>query len=295
MPQQVEELVALLTLEDRGGGHYRGVHPQTSMQRSFGGQVMAQALSAMYRTMVDERQCHSLSGYFLRPGSTDAPIDYHVTLTRDGRGFSTRRVVAGQGGKDIFVMSASFKTPEAGLDHQIAPYAPAPPPERCEPLADVLARESPTARQHWEDEWGVLDVRYVDSSRDNPLEASARMTIWVKTVDELDADPALHQQVLAYASDLTILAVSTVPHRLDFYSPRLQIATINHSMWFHRPIRADGWVLYDQVSPSASNGLGFSIGRLYSDGVLGASCAQEGLIRRLPEADVPARADWLRS
>lgn len=294
MPQQIDELLEILDLEALGTLDFRGQHPRTHMQRSFGGQVMAQALGAAYRTMTDERLCHSLSGYFLRPGSTDHAIDYHVTATRDGRGFSTRRVVAEQNGKDIFVMSGSFKTPEAGLEHQSAPSSPALPPDRCPPLADVLARNSATARQHWEDEWGVLDVRYVDSSLANPMDASARLMVWVKTVDALGDDPRLHQEVLAYVSDLTILAVSSLPHHVDFYSPQMQIATINHTMWFHRQIRADGWVLYDQSSPSASSGLGFSIGRLYSGGVLGASCAQEGLIRQVPEADT-GRANWLKS
>lgn len=294
MPQQIDELLEILDLEDLGCKEFRGQHPSTNMQRSFGGQVLAQALAAAYRTIHDERLCHSLSGYFLRPGSTAGPIDYHVTATRDGRSFSTRRVVAEQGGRDIFVCSGSFKTPEPGLEHQMAPYSPPVPPSQCPPLADVLARNSRAGKQHWEDEWGVLDIRYVDSSMDNPLESTARMTVWVKTVDALGDDPRLHQQVLAYASDLTILAVATVPHDIDFYSPRMQMATINHSMWFHRAIRADGWVLYDQLSPSASNGLGFSIGRLYSGGVLGASCAQEGLIRVLPSEDTPEAVPWIK-
>jgi len=294
VPQGVDELLDILTLEPRGGLVFRGQHPATHMQRSFGGQVLAQALSAAYATIGDDRLCHSLSSYFLRPGVTSAPIDYHVTATRDGRGFSTRRVVATQAGRDIFVMSGSFKTPEVGLDHQLAPYAPPIPPDQCPPLAEILARRSRAGRQHWEDEWGVLDVRYVDSSLANPLEATARMTVWVKTVDSLGDDPRVHQEILAYASDLTILAVATVPHDIDFYSPRMQMATINHTMWFHRPIRADGWVLYDQQSPSASNGLGFSTGRLYAGGVLGASCAQEGLIRVLPEDEAPEDITWLK-
>lgn len=294
MPHRVAELLEILELETVGPTTFRGQHPQTRMQRSFGGQVMAQALAAMYKTMTDERLCHSLSGYFLRPGSTDHPIDYEVTMTRDGRGFSTRRVLAQQGGRDIFAMSGSFKTAEDGLEHQAAPYAPAPPPETCPPLADALARGSASAKQHWEDEWGVLDARYVESSRDNPLDASARLSVWLKTVETLGDDPRVHQEVLAYVSDLTILAVSTVTHDVDFYSPRMQVATINHSMWFHRPVRADGWLLYEQQSPSASNGLGYSTGRLYSDGVLGASCAQEGLIRLLPEADAPDHVSWIK-
>lgn len=295
MPQQIDELLAILDLEDCGDLVFRGSHPQTRMQRSFGGQVLAQALAAAYRTIDDDRLCHSLSSYFLRPGSTSGPIDYHVTRTRDGRGFSNRRVVARQDGRDIFVMSASYKHPEDGLEHQIPPFAPPAPPAQCPPLADVLARTSRSGREHWEAEWGFIDVRYVDSSLSNPLDTSARMTVWIKTVESLPDDVRLHQQILAYASDLTILAASTVPHDIDFYSPRMQMATINHTMWFHRPIKVDGWVLYDQLSPSASNGLGVSLGRLYSQGVLGASCAQEGLIRVLPELAAPEQVAWLKA
>ena len=294
MPQVIEELLALLDLEQINDLEFVGQHPETQMQRSFGGQVMAQCLAAAYRTIHDERLCHSLSGYFLRPGSTGAPITYRVFSTRDGRGFSTRRVVAEQGGKDIFVMASSFKTAEQGLEHQIAPYSPPVPPERCRPLAEVLARNE-EGRRHWEDEWGALDVRYVESSRENPLLDNARLMVWVRTVGRLEDDPRLHQEVLAYLSDLTLLPSATVPHDVEFYSRRMQIATINHSMWFHRPVRADGWVLYDQVSPSASNGLGFAFGRLYSGGVLGASCAQEGLIRVLPEHEAPQHATWLKA
>nr|NLI51247.1 acyl-CoA thioesterase II [Propionibacterium sp.] len=294
MPHRIDDLMALLELERVNDLEFVGRHPETRFQRSFGGQVMAQCLEAAYRTMTDERLCHSLSGYFLRPGSTDAPITYRVFSTRDGRGFSTRRVVAEQGGRELFVMASSFKTAEAGLEHQIAPYSPPAPPERCRPLADVLARDA-TTRERWLKEWGALDVRYVESSRDNPILENARLMVWVRTVGQLGDDPRLHQEVLAYLSDLTLLPSATVPHDVDLYSDRMQMATINHSMWFHRPIRADGWVLYDQVSPSASNGLGFSFGRLYAGGVLGASCAQEGLIRLLsPEDAASNHAIWVR-
>lgn len=280
MPQDVAELVSLLDLKDLGRRRFRGEHPETQMQRSFGGQVLAQALAAMYRTVPEDRLCHSLSGYFLQPGSTTSSIVYDVQLTREGRSFATRRVVAEQAGRTIFVMSASFKQAEDGFEHQVAAYQPPAPPELCPPLAVVLGSRSATAQEHWEEEWGgALDVRFADSTPATAVEQSARMLVWVKTTGSLDADPRLHQQILAYESDLTILAVSTLTHPIDFYSRRLQAATINHTMWFHRNIRADGWVLYDQMSPNASNALGFSLGRLYSRNVLGASCAQEGLIR----------------
>lgn len=295
MPTDIEELLEILDVEQLDEQNFRGEHPSTIMQRSFGGQVFAQALSAAYRTVVGDRFCHSVSGYFLRPGTTDAPIDYHVMLTRDGHSFSTRRVVAKQHGEDIFVMASSFKPTEVGLEHESPPHAQPPSPEQCRPLSEVLAGDSRAAREAWEAEWGVLDVRYVSSSLEDPEEPTARLTVWVKTVEQMDDDPRVHQMVLAYVSDLTILAAATVPHHVDILGPGMQMATINHSMWFHRPIRVDGWVLYDQASPSASNGLGFSIGRLYSGGVLGASCAQEGLIRVLPVEGNADRAPWLKT
>lgn len=279
MPQTAQELVELLELEEVDHLRYRGQDPRTTMQRTYGGQVMGQALSAMYSTVPDGRLCHSLTGYFLRPGVPKASIDYQVSVMLDGGSFSNRRVVAEQEGRPIFVMAASFKTPEDGFEHQISAFQPPPPPEDCPPLADVLAVRSSRAKRAWMQEWAALDVRYADSSLTSELDRNARLLVWVKTADDLPADPRVHQQVLAYASDLTILAVSTLTHPVDFYSPQMQVATINHSMWFHRPIRADRWVLYDQASPNASNALGLSMGRLYAGKTLGASCAQEGLIR----------------
>lgn len=284
MPRDVAELVDILSLEQVDEYRFRGRHPETHMQRSFGGQVLAQGLGAMYGTITD-RSCHSLSGYFLRPGRTDADIDYVVQPTRDGGSFSTRRVVAEQHGQPIFVMSASFKTDENGLEHQVGAYQPPPPPDRCPPLADFLATKSSTAREHWAAEWSALDVRYADSTLTNPTTGQSRLLVWVRTTDRVSDDNRLHQQLLAYLSDLTILAVSTITHPVDFYGSDLHMATINHTMWFHRPIRADEWVLYDQESPNAANALGFSLGKLLGRGhTLGASCAQEGLIRLRDDA-----------
>ncbi len=275
----LDDLIALLDLEPIEKDLYRGQHPETQLQRSFGGQVMAQALRAANSTVPTERVCHSLKGYFLRPGSTSAPILYSVVRARDGGSFSTRRVKAIQHGETIFLMSCSFKEPEEGLEHAEAVHHAARPPEECPPLAGEMSQRSAQAAELWEREWSSLDVRFACDSRSHPEETGARSQVWIRAAGRLPDDPRLHQEVLAYASDMTLLAVSTVPHPVEFLAPTVQMATIDHSMWFHRPIRADEWVLYDQHSPNASNGLGFSLGRLYSHGVLGASTAQEGLIR----------------
>ncbi|MFP5415755.1 MAG: acyl-CoA thioesterase [Actinomycetes bacterium] len=275
----IDEVLSLLELEQDAADVFVGDHPDTLQQRVFGGQVMAQALAAMYRTVAQERFAHSLKGYFLRAGSTKEPIHYQVARTRDGGSFSTRRVNAVQAGHEIFVMSASFKVAEKGLDHAAAPVKPPTAPEECPPLSHVLGQRSPRTAEVWEREWAALDTRFVGFSH-RELSYGPRMQVWLRAVGNMPDDPRLHQMVLAYASDLTLLAVSTLPHREAFGSPQLQMATIDHSMWFHRPIRADEWVLYDQSSPNAANALGLSYGRLYSaGGVLGANTVQEGLIR----------------
>ena len=276
---RIDDLIDLLDLERLELDLFRGQHPETPLQRSFGGQVMAQALRAANVTVPTERLCHSLKGYFLRAGSTSAPILYQVVRARDGGSFSTRRVKAIQNGETIFLMSCSFKSPEPGLEHAERVHHEPRSPEASPPLAEEMSQRSAQAADLWEREWSALDVRFACDSRNHTEESGARSQVWIKASGKLPDDPRLHQEVLAYASDMTLLAVSTVPHPVEFLSPNLQMATIDHSMWFHRHIRADEWVLYDQHSPNASNGLGFALGGLYADGVLGASTAQEGLIR----------------
>lgn len=281
--QHISEVLALLALDRRDETTFVGEHPETELQRTFGGQVMAQALAAVYETVPADRVAHSLKGYFLRPGSTAAPITYRVALTRDGGSFTTRRVTAFQFDREIFVMSASFKVPEAGLDHAAVPHKPPTPPDQCPSLAEVLGERSPRTKEVWEKEWAALDTRFVGYSHREHADGM-RMQVWLKSVGEMPDDQRLHQMVLAYASDLTLLAVSTLPHPEAFGSPRLQMATIDHSMWFHRPLRVDEWVLYDQSSPNAANALGLSFGKLFdADGVLGAHAVQEGLIRMADE------------
>ena len=282
MPRTTDELLGLLRLEQLDTDLFRGPQPVTVLQRSFGGQVLAQALAAAYRTVDAARVAHSLNAYFLRPGSTTAPILYVVEPTRDGRSFSQRRVVARQSGRPIFSMVCSLHVPEPGLD----PFpAGVPAPEDCRPAAQVLGERSARRAAFWEAEWGALDARYVTE----PPAAGAGVTpahlqIWIRARTDMPDDPRLHQMVLAYLSDISLLAVSTLPHPVEFLSPRMQAASIDHAMWFHRPVRADEWLLYDQVSPSASSGLGFSSGRIFArSGALVASCAQQGLIRVVDE------------
>lgn len=286
MPQTVAELIGLLDLtqvEDNVFVGDDGDFEGRLFQRVFGGQVLAQSLMAAYRTVPTDRLAHSLGAHFLRAGQVGIPISYAVELTRDGGSFSTRRVVASQNGREIFSMISSFHIPEAGLNHADLPPGPVTPPQDCPPLAEVLGARSHREVEAWRREWGVLDVRFASDT--SALSAAGRsdaaMKVWVRVASELPTDERLHQAILAYASDLTLLAVSTVPHPVDFGGPDMQVASIDHSMWFHRPARADQWTLYDQVSPSASAGLGFSFGRMFSGDALVASCAQEGLIRMI--------------
>lgn len=280
MPQTTPELVQLLDLEQIELGLFRGHQPRTVMQRTFGGQVLAQALMAAGRTVGDDRECHSLNAYFLLPGSNSSPIIYDVEDLRDGRAFSQRRIVARQDGQRKFVMSASFHVAERGLDHGDRQPSDVPPPEDCRPLHEVMKAKGGGSSPFFH-EFDALDVRYA-SSHDPGEGAGAELKVWVRTSGPLPDDQLLHRAVLAYLSDLTLLSVSTVSHGVAFYGSKLQMASIDHNMRFHRPVRADQWLLFDQVSPSASQALGFATGRLFQDGQLVASCSQEGLIR-LPQ------------
>ncbi|WP_432935514.1 acyl-CoA thioesterase [Kribbella sp. CA-253562] len=271
MPESLEDLVDLLDLEKIDDDLFRGRQPQTSAQRVFGGQVLGQALVAAGRTVEPERIVHSLHGYFLRPGDTAVPIVYRPEPTRDGKTFSSRRVVASQHGKPIFYMSASFQRPEAGLDHSDPMPDDVVPPEEAPTLASVLEAATGRSAEDWNKEWSALDMR---------LAGVSGRQFWIRAAGKLPDEPALHACVLAYASDLTLLGASLLPHGLVIGDRRIQPASIDHALWFHRPFRADEWLLYDQSSPSASGARGFATGRLFTqDGRLAASVAQEGLIR----------------
>ena len=261
---------------------FRGRSPQTGWQRVFGGQVIGQALVAALRT-VEDRAAHSLHAYFLRPGDPKVPILYEVDRIRDGKSFTTRRVVAVQAGRPIFSMSASFQRDEEGLSHQ-EPMPDVPGPDGL-PNEVQLRRE--TAHRIPEEFRAVftredpIEVRPIDPiDFFEPVKAPPQHSAWFKAVDPLPDDVALHQCVLAYASDLTLLDTSIRPHGIAWYEDRLQSASLDHAMWFHRRFRADEWLLFHQDSPSTSHARGFNRGSIFSqDGQLVASCAQEGLIR----------------
>ena len=287
MPGSVAELVDLLDLEEIEVGLFRGRQPRTALQGVFGGQVLAQSLVASSRTVPDDRRLHSMHAYFIRPGRTDLPIVFEVENLRDGRTFSARRAVARQGGAVIFFASSSFHTPEEGVEHADTAPTDVPAPEDCPTLSEVLSSASGRPASVWEQEWGALEVRYIGDSR--PPNGSladpahpARARVWIRTSGPLTDDPRQHQSALAYASDLTLLSASTTPHGL-IIGLNVQAASLDHAMWFHRPFRADNWLLYDQVSPSASSALGLSTARLFQDGRLVCTVAQEGLIRPLQE------------
>ncbi|MCW2802078.1 MAG: acyl-CoA thioesterase [Propionibacteriaceae bacterium] len=282
MPQSIAALIDLLDLEEIEVGLFRARQPDTQLQRAFGGQVLAQALIAAGRTVDPARMLHSMHGYFLLPGRTDTTMVYDVEAIRDGRSFSSRRVVARQGGQVIFYLSASFHIAEEGFDHLDPIPEGVPGPDECPRLSDVMAKASGRTPDLWEHEWGALDVRYIGDSRPggglvDPAHP-ARTRVWVRADGDLPDDHRIHQAVLAYASDLTLLSASTVPHGV-LVGVNVQAASIDHAMWFHRPFKADQWLLYDQISPTASGALGLSTGRLFQDGTLVSNVAQEGLIR----------------
>jgi acyl-CoA thioesterase-2 len=278
----VGELIALLDLEPIEVNIFRGVSPKDRSQRVFGGQVLGQALVAATRT-VEERVCHSLHAYFLLPGDPKVPILYEVDRSRDGKSFSSRRVVAIQHGRQIFHMSVSFQVPEPGLEHQIdPPKVPAPgdlPSE--DDFRKAYADKVPEQyREHFLRK-RPIEIRPVDRSDIfSPKKRPPHQAVWVRATGELPADVALQQCVLAYASDMTLLDTGLAPHGIGWFDTRIQMASIDHAMWFHRPFRADKWLLYVQDSPSASGARGFNRGMIYDDnGVLVASVAQEGLMR----------------
>ena len=276
MPATTDDLIQLFDLVEVGKGKFRGPQPDTQWQRLFGGQVMAQSLVAAMRTIPENRVVHSLHGYFLRPGSREEPLRFGVEHVRDGRTFSARRVITRQHDDVIFDLNVSFQEPEEGFSHSAVQPESVAAPEDSSPLGQVL-EERFGAPIRMLSEWDALDVRL--ASTPVPSQNGGVMRAWVRTQDAMPEDPRLHAAVLAYLTDLLLLSVSTVQHEVEFLSPNLQTASIDHAMWFHRPAHCDRWLLYDMVSPSASGARGFCQGRLFQDGKLVASCAQEGLIR----------------
>mgnify|MGYP001825612191 CR=1 FL=1 len=277
----LDDLVRLLDLEVIEVNLFRGASTDENRQRVFGGQVAGQALVAAARTIEEpERLVHSLHAYFLRPGDPKTPILYEVDRIRDGRSFTTRRVVAIQHGKAIFNLQASFHNDEPGPDHQVDMPTGLPAPES---LPDFKTRMAPHAEQigDWYDRPRPIDVRYVSG---DPLsrkgQPSSTQQVWLRANGSLPDDSVLHACIVTYASDMTLRDTTVLPFGLAWDSPGMQMASLDHAMWFHRPFRADDWLLYDQVAQSTTSARGLARGSIFTaDGKLAISVVQEGLTR----------------
>ena len=276
----LDHLVTLLDLEQIEVNLFRGISPDESRIRVFGGQVAGQALVAATRTVEPGRAVHSLHAYFLRPGDPSRPILYDVDRIRDGKSFSTRRVVAIQNGRAIFNLQTSFHVPEAGLDYEQPMPLDVPAPEslpdfkeRMEPLkaklGDILDRPRP------------IDLRYVGNDPLNRSGVSAdSQMVWMRADGRLPDDPTLHACIVTYASDMTLLDTALLPLGLGWDTPGVQMASLDHAMWFHRPFRADEWLLYVQSAVSTHGSRGLAEGKIYTaDGHLAVTVSQEGLVR----------------
>jgi acyl-CoA thioesterase-2 len=290
MAGALDDLVTLLDLEPLEVNLFRGVSPDERMQRVFGGQVAGQALVAAGRTVeANDRRVHSLHAYFLRPGDPAVPIVYEVDRIRDGKSFTTRRVVAIQHGRAIFNLQASFHVDEDGPEHQ-------------DPMPDVADPDSlPTFAERAEPFFERFDPDVVEwLKRERPIDTrptempswldpkvrTPDQDVWIRTNGSLPDDPLLHVCVVAYASDLTILDTAMLPHGTNWHEEQFMVASLDHAMWFHRPFRADEWLLYHQHSPAAHGARGLATGEIYRrDGVLAVTVMQEGLMRpmRRPE------------
>ena len=279
MSKVLDALLEILDLEQTAANTFTGHSPKDTRKRIFGGQVAAQALMAAGRTVTDGR-VHSLHSYFLQPGDINTPILFEVDRIRDGKSFTTRRVVTSQNGKPIFNLSTSFHRDEEGVAHQIPmPQVPDPQDlptfkERMAPWADQLG--------DWNDRLRPLEQRYVNAPqfdvRDEPREPKQR--VWVKADGQLPNDPLLHAAIMTYATDMSLLDTVMLPHRISRLSPNLTLASLDHSVWFHRPFRTDKWFLFDQESPVSYGARALIQGHVFSqDGNLVASVVQEGLFR----------------
>jgi acyl-CoA thioesterase-2 len=291
MGRALDDLIDILELEQLEVNLFRGVSPQEDRQRVFGGQVAGQALVAAGRTVDSDRHVHSLHAYFLRPGDPLIPIVYEVDRIRDGRSFTTRRVVAIQHGKAIFNLASSFHVEESGPEHQY-PMPEAPDPEslptireRLEPYADRF----PAAFLEWIRRDRPIDTRSAQLPRwldPDPGVREPEQLVWIRADGSLPDDPLLHACVVVYASDLTLLDTAVMAHARSWDDDRFMMASLDHAMWFHRPFRADEWLLYHQKSPSAYGARGLAEGFIFrQDGALTTMVIQEGLIR-------PVQPNW---
>jgi len=284
----LDALVAALKLEKLEDNLFRGPRASVGWQRVYGGQVLGQALSAATQTVETDRSVHSLHGYFLLAGDPEHDIVYDVERIRDGGSFTTRRVKAIQHGRAIFTMSASFHRHEDGYSHQAAmPDAPAPEtlPSAAELIRRFEAQLPDSIKAYWQRD-NPIDMRVVDPSRYISREARPpSQAVWMRANGKLPPERPIHEAFLAYASDFTLLDTALIAHGKMLFDRDVQLASIDHAMWFHRPFKADEWWLYVQESPSASGARGFCRGLIYDrEGALIASTAQEGLMRKRASA-----------
>ena len=282
----LDDLITLLKLERIEKNIFRGDSRDIGSAQVFGGQVLGQALSAAQHT-VEGRVAHSLHAYFLRRGDMKAPIIYEVDRARDGGSFSNRRVVAIQHGRPIFNLAASFQEPEPGLDHQ-AEMPDVAGPDGLKDLAEVAADhldKIPEKMRRYMTDKRPFDFRPVEAlSFDDPQPQKPRKHVWIRTVDKVPDDRALHQNLLAYVSDFELIGTSTLPRGLPFGRGKIIMASLDPALWFHREVKMDDWMLYAMESPNASGARGYARGQLFSqDGKLVASTTQEGLIRVIDE------------
>ena len=278
MSEALEFLVHLLDLETIEVNVYRGINPTEERQRTFGGQVAAQALMAAGRT-VNQGRVHSLHSYFLRPGDPTTPILYEVDRIRDGKSFTTRRVVAVQHGRAIYNMQASFHTDEVSIEHQI-PMPDVPGPESVDPLFDRVQSEFGDVNE-WFSRHHPIDQRFLGELPWSPNRSKdPHQQIWIKADGTLPDDPLLHACVVTYASDMSLFDAILKPHSIKWDDGSFMGASLDHCMWFHHDLRADEWLLFDTESPIAFGGRGLARGFLFSrDGELKVSMVQEGLTR----------------
>ncbi|CDG96590.1 acyl-CoA thioesterase II [Xenorhabdus bovienii str. puntauvense] len=284
MSQALQNLINLIHLEKIEEGIYRGQSEDLGFPQVFGGQVIGQALYAAKQTVTDDRMLNSFHSYFLRPGDSHKPIVYDVEILRDGRSFSARRVSAIQNGKPIFYMTASFQTPEESFEHQCS-MPEVPPPEELASQQEIAKNIFHLLPSKLKDAFSVLPplevkpIKFYSPFNKSPEEPVRY--VWFRSNGKMPEDPFIHHCLLGYASDLNFLPTSLQPHGIGFMEKDIQIATIDHSMWYHRPFKMDDWLLYSIESPSASGARGFVRGHIYTrEGVLIASSVQEGVIRK---------------
>ena len=284
MSLALDSLLDLLDLEQLEHDYFRGQSQSYGASRVFGGQVLAQAVIAAGRTVEAARQCHSLHAYFILPGDVEAPILYQVDRLRDGGSFTTRRVTGIQHGRPIFNASLSFHADEPGLDHAVPAPEAVPEPEAVASemeLARQIADRIPERFRATLTGERAVDYRPVNPINPfEPQETEAELEVWLRASGDLPDDPRVHQAVLAYASDYGLLGTALRPHARSVFDPRIMAASLDHAIWFHRPFRADGWLLYTMEGPSAAGGRAFTRGVVHDrEGRLVASVAQEGLVR----------------